>query len=197
MRIILASQSQARARMLHSAGIEYVAVPADIDEEALAGKSFAEGCCVEETALFLAREKAEKISAQYPDALVIGSDQILVCEGVLFSKAPNAESAREKLRTLRGKTHALVSGVAVAQNARMIWQIKDHALLTMKHFDDMFLEHYCEKAGPALTKNVGAYALEGLGVRLFERIAGDYFTILGMPLLPLLRYLEQEQGLRL
>ena len=143
----------------------------------------------------LAHEKALQIARNAPDALVIGSDQILESEGRLLNKAANENEARNKLKNLRGKIHHLFSAVAVAKNEKILWSHTGRADLTMHDISDEFLNSYIGKAGAALTRSVGAYELESHGVNLFENIEGDYFTILGMPLLPLLTYLRREQGI--
>lgn len=193
MKLVLASKSVARINMLKSAGLEFETQPADIDETPLqnSGKPPAE------IAQSLAEQKALNVSGRYPDALVIGADQILECEGRLLNKAADQKEAREKLKTLRGQTHRLISAVCVVQSDKILWRHQQTASLTMRAFDDVFLEDYIQQAGEALTRSVGAYELESLGVRLFESVEGDYFTILGMPLLPLLQYLQSEQGLKL
>ena len=193
--IILASQSKARQDMLRGAGIAFEAKPADLDEAEITAQH--KDKATEEIASVLAGEKALYISRQNPDALVIGSDQILECEGNRLSKADSKEEAKEKLLQLRGKTHRLISAVSLAQNGEIIWQCEEQASLTMHEFDDDFLDQYCARAGDALTSCVGAYELEDLGVQLFKTIEGDYFTILGMPLLKLLTYLREEQGVSL
>ena len=193
MTLILASGSLARQNMLRAAGLEFETYPADIDEEIRQ----ISGSPPLDIALSLACEKALHVSAKNPDTLVIGADQILQYEGKIMSKAANENEAREKLKTLRGKTHNLISAVAVAKNDKVLWKNTACAFLTMYNFDDEFLETYIEKAGAALTRSVGAYELESIGVQLFENIEGDYFTILGMPLLPLLTYLRQEHGIEL
>lgn len=193
MKLVLASKSVARINMLKSAGLQFETHPADIDEAPLQNSSHGPS----EIAEKLAAQKALNVSALFPDAFVIGADQVLECGGKLLHKALNENEAREKLKTLRGKTHQLISAVCVAQGDKILWQTRQSASLTMHAFDDDFLERYIECAGEALTRSVGAYELESLGVRLFETVQGDYFTILGMPLLPLLKYLQSEQGLKL
>lgn len=192
MKLVLASKSIARINMLKAAGLEFEAIPADIDEslEQQAGSD------PQDIAQNLAAQKALAVAAK-TDALVIGADQVLELEGEILTKAENEDQAREKLKTLRGKTHHLISAVCVAKDGKVLWQQSQTASLKMAAFDDAFLQSYLEKAGPALTRSVGAYELESLGVRLFEEVKGDYFTILGMPLLPLLTYLKNEQGLSL
>ena len=194
MTLILASQSVARKNMLDAAGVSYTALPADLDEDSITKNETKKGEAPQSIALTLATAKASAIAKENPDALVIGSDQILECDGKMLSKAANENQAREKLKSLRGKTHHLISAVCVAKGDSILWQAVQTANLTMHDFDDAFLDDYIKKAGIALTRSVGAYELESLGVNLFEKIEGDYFTILGMPLLPLLTYLRDEQG---
>jgi septum formation protein len=191
---ILASGSSARKIMLQNAGFSFDVIPADIDENSALKSAENKGFSPAHTAQHLAREKALKIAAQFEDRLVIGSDQILECEGRIFSKAADLEEARDKLKSLRGRTHSLHSGVAVARGPDILWSHAQTAQLTMHDFSAEFLERYLAAAGEAATSCVGAYALEGPGVQLFEKIEGDYFTILGLPLLPLLTYLREKCG---
>ena len=196
-RLILASGSSARKAMLSAAGIAFDVVPADIDEAAIKNQMLVDGSCVEgsDIALKLAAEKALCVARQYPDALVIGSDQVLTLGSRIFSKAKDRDEARMTLKALRGRTHDLESAVALALCDRLLWQTFATARLTMREVSDEFLGHYLDRAGPCLTRSVGAYELEGLGVQLFEKIEGDYFTILGMPLLPLLEELRKREML--
>lgn len=189
-RIILASRSKARIEMLVKAVLPFESIPADIDEQAIA-KGIQEADSI---AMELARQKALAVSEKYPEALVIGSDQVLECEDSILSKANNKEEAEGKLKFLRGKKHRLISGIAAAQNGKIIWQDSDEAYLTMRNFDDAFLQRYLNVAGEVLTSCAGAYALEESGAWLFEEVKGDYFTILGMPLIKLLNYLQNEHG---
>lgn len=191
-RIILASGSVTRRAMLQGAGIEFSVVPADVDETAIremlmAGDADADPADIADV---LARAKAETVSAAHPGAIVIGADQVLACDGVLFEKAASIAAAREALLKLRGKSHQLHSAVAVAQGGEVVWTLTDTAHMTMRDFSLPFLGEYVARAGSAVTSSVGAYQLEGLGVQLFERIEGDYFTVLGLPLLPLLAELR-------
>lgn len=196
VRIVLASGSSARKAMLQSAGLRFDVVPADIDEDAIRSTMVSESSCVEaaDIAGVLAAEKAVVVSRDNPGALVIGSDQVLALGQHLISKAATLSEARATLDRLRGRTHELVSAVALARAGEIVWQTVDSAQLTMRRFSDEFLGRYLEKAGDSVLKSVGCYHLEGLGVQLFEKIDGDYFTILGMPLLPLLAELR-TQGL--
>lgn len=193
-RIILASGSEARRAMLQGAGIEFSVVPADVDETAIremltAGDANADPDPAD-IADVLARAKAETVSAAHPEAIVIGADQVLVCDGLIFEKARDATAAREALLKLRGNEHQLHSAVVVAERGEVTWAHVDTAHMTMRKFSLAFLGEYVARSGPTLTSSVGAYQLEGLGVQLFEKIDGDYFTILGLPLLPLLAELR-------
>jgi septum formation protein len=177
--------------MLEQAGVLFESIPAHVDEYAL--KEQYKNKTPQELASVLAAAKAEKISLDHPSAFVIGSDQILVCEGQIFTKAQDTDIARENLKKLRGKTHDLISAVTIFHEARAIWSHVDTAHMTMKNFSDDFLESYLSRTGSPLTSCVGCYALEQGGVRLFQHVHGDFFTILGMPLLPLLQALEDHQ----
>lgn len=192
--LILASGSKARQTMLRNAGLEFEIAPADIDEANALKTVENKGFSAAQKAEYLAAQKALSIAQKNPNALVIGSDQILELDGEIFSKAKNNNEAHEKLMRLRGKTHALHSGVAVAQNDEVLWQICETAKLSMHDFSAEFLDRYLNEAGDAPIVCVGGYALEDIGIQLFEKIEGDYFTILGMPLLPLLTYLREQQG---
>lgn len=190
--IILASGSAARSSMLMASGVPFEVLPADINEaqirRALMGESdYAEAADV---AGVLAMEKALLVSRAHPKAYVIGSDQVLAQGRRMFSKTSSQDEARRVLRQLRGSTHELVSAVALARGGVVLWQTFDSAQMTMRNFSDAFLETYLAQAGNAILKSVGCYELEGFGIQLFERIEGDYFTILGMPLLPLLTELR-------
>jgi septum formation protein len=191
-RLILASGSAARRRMLEAAGLTFAVIPADIDEGSIQALMVSESDCVEaaDVAAVLAQEKALAVARAHPDALVIGSDQILALGRRMMAKAANVAEARETLDHLRGRTHELVSAVALAHGDVIVWQAVDSAQLTMRRFSDEFLANYLARGGDAILKSVGCYELEGRGVQLFDRIEGDYFTILGMPLLPLLAELR-------
>ncbi len=188
--LILASGSAARQAMLKQAGLSFDVVPAKIDEADLLSQHTHDPPA--EKALFLAREKALNVSRENPAALVIGSDQILCLGDEIFNKAVNRDDALQKLGMLNGKTHRLISAVAVARNGGVLWDHTDHADLTMWALDQNFLRRYGDLAGDALTSCVGAYQIEGVGAWLFSKVTGDYFTIMGMPLLPLLGYLYEE-----
>lgn len=193
-KIILASASRARKDMLINAGLKFQSIPADIDETKIIESLRGQKAKPEVMAVELAQQKAKEISAKHPDAIIIGSDQILECEGQIFEKAKDEAAAKQKLKTLRGKTHRLISAVCIAHENKILWQTHDEAKLTMHDFDDAFLEEYAGAAKDDITRCVGGYAIEKSGAWLFSAIKGDYFTILGMPLLPLLDVLKDEHG---
>lgn len=191
MRLVLASASPWRRRILMNAGLAFDVIPADIDEGAIREALQGEGKNPSEIAAALAQEKSLSVSIQNPETLVIGADQILCHEGRIFEKAITKAGAAETLRALSGKTHRLISAVCVACNGDVLWSGTDHADLTMRSFDDRFLDTYLREVDEEiLTGCVGAYAIEGIGLWLFEKIEGDHFTILGLPALPLLRFLS-------
>jgi septum formation protein len=187
---ILASQSRARQVLLSNAGIPFDAVPADIDERAVQKDSGFSAPA--EIAGLLAREKALFVSPKNPTRYVIGADQTLALGNRLFSKPAGRAQAAEQLRLLAGGTHELHSAVAVARGGKIVFANVSIARMTMRRLDQSEIEAYLDQAGEAVTTSVGAYQLEGLGVHLFERIEGDHFTILGLPLLPLLAFLRGE-----
>lgn len=198
VRLILASGSSARREMLAAAGVAFDVVPADIDEAAIRAEF--SRCDLDanntDMALTLAAAKAATVSKAHPEALVVGSDQILALPPKIFSKARNTAEARETLRQLRGETHRLTSAAALARSGDVIWQTWMTAHMTMRKFSDAFLEDYVCRAGKCLTSSAGAYEFEGLGSQLFDDVEGDYFTILGLPLLPLLAELRRQGILR-
>lgn len=187
-KIVLASGSSARRQMLAAAGVEFSVEPAHVDETALTEIFVRHTTCAPpvDLARYLADAKAIDVSTRRPGALVIGSDQVLALGERLFSKADDLAGARRTLLALRGSVHQLHSAVSIALDGKVVWSDADTASLTMRAFSDAFLEGYLAAAGDALLWSVGCYELEGRGVQLFEQIDGDYFTILGMPLLPLL-----------
>jgi septum formation protein len=191
--LILASQSRARQMLLKNAGIAFEAVPSDIDERAVQERSgiTAPG----EIASLLAREKALAVAGQRPGHIVVGADQTLALGDRLFSKPDGRAQAAEQLHALVGHTHELHSAVAVAREDRILFAHVAVARLTMRRLGDTEIATYLDAAGAAVTSSVGGYQLEGLGVHLFERIDGDHFTILGLPLLPLLGFLRSQSWL--
>jgi septum formation protein len=194
--LILASQSRARQALLASAGFSFEAIPAGIDERAIqrAAKLSAPG----EIAALLAREKARWVSSRRAGHYVIGADQTLALGDLLFNKPVDRAQAIEQLRSLAGRRHELHSAVAIARDEQIIFEHVSVAGMTMRSLSETEIETYVDEAGEALvTSSVGAYQLEGLGVHLFDRIEGDHFTILGLPLLPLLGFLRRRQLLAL
>ena len=189
--LILASQSSARKMLLANAGLEFKAVTADIDERGIQAASALSS--PREIALLLAREKAKAVSARHPGSYVIGADQTLALGSRLFNKPSGRDQALAQLRDLAGNSHELNSAVAVAHDGRIVFEDVSIARMTMRGLTDAELSAYLDAAGDAVTTSVGAYQLEGLGVHLFERIEGDHFTVLGLPLLPLLAFLRRER----
>lgn len=195
--LILGSGSAVRAMLLSQAGVEFEVVTSQVDEDEIkAGFSKSEqlgdtGFATDKLALKLAEAKALAVAAKRPDALVIGADQILSCEGRRFDKPKDLDEARTNLKFFRGKPHILHGGIAIAQGDAIVWGHSDRATLTMRGFTDAFLDDYLARLGDEVLKSVGCYQMEGPGVQLFERIEGDYFTILGLPLLALLAELRR------
>ena len=188
--IVLASGSRARRRMLEGAGLEVFTDPAAVDEEEVKHSCKAAGLKPEEVAEALAELKANRVAHRYPGLHVIGADQMLECGGQWFDKPVDREGARAQLLALSGRTHRLISCAVVLHNGARIWHSVDQATLTMRELSPDFIDRYLEAAGESVTRSVGAYELEGLGSQLFTRITGDFFTILGLPLLPLLGFLR-------
>ena len=189
-KLILASASSARAALLEGAGLAFEKRPSDVDEDELKVSMKPEGA--EATALALAELKARHISRQAADCLVIGADQLLDCDGVWLDKARDVADASDQLRLLRGTDHRLATAVCVMQNETCLWSYVGAPRLKMRAFSDSFIETYLRAAGDQAFGCVGAYRLEGLGAQLFDEIEGDYFTILGLPLLPLLEFLRSR-----
>lgn len=188
--LILASSSSTRRAVLHAAGLEFSVETPGVDEEEIKHSLKAQGATGMQIAETLAELKAQRISARHQGALVIGADQILDCNGVLFDKPHDLAHARAQLLALRGKPHQLLCAICVAQNGARIWHHNGRVTLTMRAFSDEFLDAYLRRAGQDVLGSVGAYRLEGLGAQLFARIEGDWFSILGVPLLPLLDFLR-------
>ena len=193
--LILASASKSRANLLRAAGISVEIVPAHADEEAVKASLKAEGATAAQCAEMLAELKAVQVSQRYDNALVIGADQMLECDGVWFDKPADMAAARSHMMILRGKTHVLPTAVAVALNGARIWHHVAMPRLTVRPLSDAFIETYLESAGTSVLSSVGAYQLEGVGAQLFSKIEGDFFTILGLPLLQLLAFLREHEVL--
>lgn len=193
-RLVLASGSTARARLLSAAGLDFEVVVPDIDEAAVRqALDTGEPVPPEDVATILAEAKATTVSERYPLDFVVGADQVLELNGRILEKAADADAARKKLLALRGNVHRLISAVTVARAGVGLWRHADYAELEMRDFTPAFLGRYMAAAGPALTRSVGAYEIEGPGIQLFARVSGDIFTIQGLPLLPLLEYLRNEE----
>ncbi|MGI9481324.1 MAG: Maf family protein [Hyphomicrobiales bacterium] len=192
-KVILASKSAARVNLLQNAGLEVKAIPASIDENVVKTAILSEDQSISaaDFADILAQSKANSISENHGGTPVIGADQVLVLNGDVYDKPRNKYEARDQLVTLRGKTHELISAVAVSRRGATEWSFTAHANLTMCDFSNEFLGYYLAAMGDTVTESVGGYKLEGLGSQLFEKVEGDYFTILGLPLLPLLGQLRK------
>lgn len=192
--IVLGSGSRARREMLAAAGVHFTVQAADVDEPAIRARMRKEDADVDpkKIAAVLAAAKAEDVSGKIAGSLIIGADQVLALGDELLSKAPSIDAAREALRKLRGRTHELHSAVAFAEDGKITWAHVATARLTMRDFSDAFLDDYLLRAGDQVRQSVGAYELEGLGVQLFDKIEGDYFTVLGLPLMPVLAELRER-----
>ena len=193
--LILASASPTRCRLLAAAGVEFQHEPASLDEEVIKQDFRHQGRSAIDCALALAEVKARAVAARRPDALVVGADQILVCQGRWFDKPTRLEDARNQLQLLRGVAHELVTAVCAVADGSRVWSAANSARLTMRQFSDEFLDAYLDAEGPAVLGSVGAYHMEGRGIQLFSRIEGDYFSILGIPLVELVGFLRDYQVL--
>lgn len=188
--LILASASASRAAVLRQAGLVLQQIPAGVDEDEVKRSLGAEGADAAHVATTLADLKAQQISRRHPNAFVIGADQMLECNGIWFDKPPDLDHARAHLMSLRGRTHELITAAVVVRSGARLWQHVDRARLTMRPFSDGFVDGYLKAVGAEVCSTVGAYRLEGHGAQLFSRVEGDFFTILGLPLLPLLDFLR-------
>jgi septum formation protein len=193
--LILASKSKARAAVLKAAGLEFVQVGSGVDEDALKDALRAEGATVAKQADLLAETKALKVSISH-QGIVLGCDQMLDLDGVGLDKVSTREEAADVLRRLRGKTHILQGAIVACIEGAPVWRHLAQPRLRMRNFSDAFLERYLDEIGDAAFESVGCYQLEGLGAQLFDRIDGDYFSILGMPLLPLMGWLRDRGALQ-
>jgi septum formation protein len=192
IRLVLASASETRAQILFNAGIDFLRDPADVDESVIKLSCRRQGASAEEAALILAESKARAVAARHPDAVVVGADQLLVSGTAWLDKPGTVDEARETLLKLRNRRHRLVSGLAVLRDDLVLCRHAEVAELVMRDYSDRFIDWYMSTAGEADLRVVGACRLEGLGAQAFARIDGDYFTILGLPLLPLLDVLRRE-----
>lgn len=186
--LILASASLTRKQILEQTGIDFSVIPSYLDEDAL--KTEFTHLPPKDLAVKLAREKAKQISTKHPNSWVLGADQILVFEGKIYNKAQSKPEAEQILRQLRGKKHELVSALVIYYNQRCVWECFDTASLYVRQFSEQFLQSYVNRVSERLLQAVGCYQLEKGGIQLFEKIEGDYFTVLGLPLLPLLNSLR-------
>ncbi|WP_306149162.1 MULTISPECIES: Maf-like protein [unclassified Roseibium] len=191
MALVLASGSKIRAELMRNAGLTVDVNPANVDERAVEVPLLEAGFPPEDLASVLAEAKANDVSARRPGDLVIGADQILAFEGERRTKPDDMEAARRQLLAFSGKTHELLSAVVISKGGEAIWRHVSTARLTMRTLSPAFVGHYLAEAGDDVLSSVGAYQLEGLGLQLFEKIDGDYFTILGLPMLPLLAQLRE------
>lgn len=191
-RLVLASASAARQQLLAGAGLQFAVIPAEVDEAAIRHTARADGLSAAETALLLARLKAMQVSACDPLALVIGADQLLVCDGEWFEKPQTRAAARADLIRLRGRWHVLPTAVACVAGQVVLWQHLAQPKLLMRAFSDGLLDAYLDAEAEQATACVGAYRIEAVGLQLFEAIEGDYCSVLGLPLLPLLGFLRQH-----
>ena len=190
--LVLASASETRSLLLRRAGVAFVRDPADVDEAAIKASCRHEGKTAEETALALAIAKAETVSRRHRNKPVIGSDQLLDCDGRWFDKPPDQAAAKTALQALQGRNHRLVTAVCVVEAGVVAWEHVSSPMLTMRALSDDDVTHYLAAAGESILATVGGYRIEGLGIHLFSRVEGDHFSILGLPLVPLLGYLRSR-----
>lgn len=198
--VVLASASAVRTRLLSAAGVPHEIIPADIDETEVRDKLLAKDASHDVIAEVLAELKAQHVSANvvtdlvgaHPDTIILGADQTLSCEGELFEKPAGLDGVREHLKRLSGKTHTLHAAVCAVRGDRVVWHHNSLAKLRMRTLTAAFIERYVETVGEAACQSVGAYEMEGMGPHLFSLIDGDFFDILGLPLLPVLQFLRNE-----
>lgn len=193
--LILASTSKSRQAILRNAGLNFDIVDAGVDEDIIKDALLCKDQSLDlaDIATILAQTKAVSVSEKFPDKWTIGADQVLICDGELFNKPRSLDEARDHLLRLSGKTHVLETAIACARQGKTIWSHRDCVHLSMRAFSARFLGRYMAAAGSDVMSTVGGYKLEQTGIQLFEKIEGDYFTILGMPLLPLLDFLRRQE----
>ena len=195
-KIILASESSARKNLLQQAGVDFKCVAARIDEDAIKNSLQSEGAKPNEIVDTLAEYKALRVANNFPNDIVIGSDQILVCNNVILSKARTFDEAKKTLNLLKGKSHQLLSAAVIYENNKPVWRTVSRAQLFMRDFSDNYLDEYISTSNENILSSVGCYLLEDKGIGLFNRIQGDYFTILGFPLLEVLNFLRTREILK-
>ena len=189
--LILASSSPFRRSLMENAGLRFEAVAAEIDERAIEAPLERQGATPDQVALVLAEAKALDVSSRFPGAVVLGSDQTMSLGERVYHKPKDRQEARENLLSLAGKTHQLNSAIVLARDSDILVRQVSHARLTMRPFTPEFIETYLDRVGETILKSVGGYQLEGEGIQLFSAIDGDYFTIVGLPMLPLLEHLRK------
>lgn len=193
--LVLASGSAVRTRLLHAAGVEHAVAPADVDEAAIRNGMTAEQASHGSIAEALAELKAQTIAQNHPGKLVLGADQILSCEGRVFEKPDGVSGVRAHLEALMGREHSLFTAACIVRDGEVVWHHLGQPVLHMRTLSESFIDDYIAAVGEDVCQSVGAYQLEGRGSQLFSRIDGDFFDILGLPMLPLLEYLRQQKVL--
>ena len=191
-KLVLASASAVRTRLLTNAGVPHLVDPAHVDEVSVRDTLLAEGADHSAIAETLGELKAQRISQKWPGEMVLGADQVLSCNGVLFEKPADLDRVRAHLKALMGKSHILHTSASVVRDGTVLWHQNTSATLHMRNLSDEFIDAYVETVGDAAFASVGAYELEGLGPQLFSRIDGDFFAILGLPMLPLMEFLRNN-----
>jgi septum formation protein len=188
--LILASQSINRAQILNQSGVSHQVHPSGVDEQVIKEQYWRQGKTSPETSYALAQAKAEEVAQYHPEKFVLGIDQMVECEGKWFDKAQSIEEARDQLLFLAGRIHILPTSAVILYQGKVVWAITEIPRLTMRNFSLQFVDHYITTLDKKILSSVGCYQIEGLGVQLFEEIQGDIFTIMGLPLLPLLSFLR-------
>ena len=191
-KLVLASGSEVRGRLLTSAGVAHIVDPADVDEALVRDEMLARDAAHVSVAEALAELKAHRVSAKHAGCIVLGADQVLSCDGTLFEKPADLDGVRAHLGSLMGREHTLHSSVCAVRDGHVIWRANADAVLHMRNLSDAFVDYYVGSVGEAACQSVGAYLLEGLGIQLFSRVDGDFFTILGLPMVPLLEFLRNN-----